>query len=189
MAAQVHEWAQSLESLHAQAWKRLLRGVNDRRAAGRHPTLATVDAQGTPQLRTIVLRSADPEASMLRVYSDCHAAKVAELRANPAAGVHIWDREAHLQIRAVAVASIVTGSSVAALWEKIPEHARCNYGTQPRPGTLLDDGLDYERIPAFEDFAVIELAIQQFDLLHLGHVHRRARFHRSDDWAGQWIAP
>jgi spermidine/putrescine transport system substrate-binding protein len=49
MAEALHEWARSLPDLHSQGWKRLVRGVNDRRAAGRHPTLATVDAQGMPQ--------------------------------------------------------------------------------------------------------------------------------------------
>ncbi len=185
----VHEWAASLEGLRDQVWKRLLRGVNDRRAAGRHPTLATVDAGGMPQLRTVVLRAADRQAATLRVYSDCNAAKVAQLAAHPSAGIHIWDRDAHLQIRVMAKAEVMTGEPMAPLWEKIPEHARCNYGTQPRPGEAIDEGLAYERIPRFEDFAVITLVIQEFDALHLGHQHRRALFRREDDWQGQWLAP
>ncbi len=189
MSGEVHEWARSLETIREQGWKRLLRGVNDRRAAGRHPTLVTVDAEGMPQARTVVLRAADPETAVLKVYSDCNAAKVAEVRQSQSAGIHIWDREAHLQIRILARASVVMGEPVAALWDRIPEHARCNYGTQPAPGKPIDQGLAYERLPNFDDFAVIELAVMQLDLLHLGHEHRRARFERDDGWAGRWLAP
>jgi pyridoxine/pyridoxamine 5'-phosphate oxidase len=185
----VHSWARHLPDLHAQGWKRLVRGVNDRRAAGRHPTIATVDDQGMPQARTVVLRAADPQAGILRVYTDRHAPKVAEVSARPHAALHIWDKDAHLQLRILARVAVRTGEPVADLWERIPEHARCNYGTLPGPARPIDEGLAYQRVPNFDDFAVLELTVESMELLHLGYVHRRARFERADDWAGQWLAP
>jgi hypothetical protein len=54
-----HTWAQMLGTLYTQAWHRLVRGVHDRHAPARHPTLATVTPDGWPQARTVVLRAAD----------------------------------------------------------------------------------------------------------------------------------
>jgi len=110
MTEERHDWARSMDGLLEQAWKRLGRGVADRRAAARHPTLATVDADGWPQARTVVLRGADRAASQLTVYTDRKAGKVAELLHTPRAAVHVWDQTAHLQIRAVAEAVIHTGA-------------------------------------------------------------------------------
>ncbi len=40
MIPDLHPWASSLSEIYAQVWMRLLRGVRDRRAPARHPTLA-----------------------------------------------------------------------------------------------------------------------------------------------------
>jgi pyridoxine/pyridoxamine 5'-phosphate oxidase len=62
MTTVLHPWAADLSDLHAQVWTRLMRGVRDRRASSRHPTLATVTPDGKPQARTVVLRAADISA-------------------------------------------------------------------------------------------------------------------------------
>jgi pyridoxamine 5'-phosphate oxidase len=56
MSAEVHAWAADLGLLRAHVWDRLVRGVHDRRAAARHPTLATVAPDGLPEARTVVSR-------------------------------------------------------------------------------------------------------------------------------------
>ena len=189
MTEERHDWARSMDGLLEQAWKRLGRGVADRRAAARHPTLATVDADGWPQARTVVLRGADRAASQLTVYTDRKAGKVAELLHTPRAAVHVWDQTAHLQIRAVAEAVIQTGGVVAETWRGLSAHAQRCYGFQPASGLAIADALDYEVWPQPEDFAVIELNVTHLEVLHLGHRHRRAGFDRSQDWAGQWLVP
>ncbi|MEX0448457.1 pyridoxamine 5'-phosphate oxidase family protein [Spiribacter sp. 221] len=189
MNPESHEWATSLPALHDQAWKRLRRGVADRRSAGRHPTLVTVDAEGGPQARTVVLRAADRKEATLRIYTDRHSDKVGEVQANPVAGLHFWDSAAHLQIRLQGNVSVLSGESVRAVWESLPDHARDCYGRDPAPGNVLDEALDYRKWSDLAAFAVMELTIQWMDILHLGRHHRRARFERSDGWAGQWVVP
>ena len=56
MIANPHPWSEQLDTLHTHAWHRLIRGVHDRHAPARHPTLATVSPDGMPQARTAVLR-------------------------------------------------------------------------------------------------------------------------------------
>ncbi len=189
MHPEQHDWARSLDGLHDQVWKRLARGVADRRAPGRHPTLATVDAQGMPQARTVVLRAADREAATLRVYTDRTADKVEEVRNTPWAAIHIWDNVAHLQMRLSATVTILTGEPVLPVWSQLSDHARRCYGFQPGSGAPLADGLDYDRWPDPGAFAILQLQLEQIEALHLGHHHRRARFRRDDQWGGQWLVP
>lgn len=189
MTTDPHPWAADLGTLHAQVWARLVRGVGDRHAPARHPTLATLSPEGWPQARTVVLRAADPVAGTLDLHTDIQSAKVAGLRLHPRAGVHVWDASAHLQTRIEATVEILTGDAVAALWARVPDPSRQSYGTQPPPGTPIADALAYEKRPDFACFAVLRCTVQGIDAVHLGPNHRRARYERASGFAGQWLAP
>lgn len=189
MTTDPHPWATGLESLHAQVWARLLRGVGDRHAPARHPVLATVAQGGVPQARTVVLRAADPAAGTLDIHTDLRSPKVAALRENPHAALLVWDASAHLQTRIDATAAILTGAEVAAIWARVPDPSRQAYGATPAPGVPIPDALAYDKTPDAAHFAVLRLTVQAIDALHLGPQHRRARFDRADGWAGRWLAP
>jgi pyridoxamine 5'-phosphate oxidase len=189
MNADPHPWAAELASLHAQVWTLLLRGVHDRHAAARHPTLATVTPAGMPQARTVVLRAADKAAGSLDIYTDLHSAKVAQLRATPFAALHIWDSAAHLQLRLEAEVAILTGADVAEIWARVPAPSRMAYGSIPATGQPIAQGLAYSKTPDAASFVVLRLNIGAMDVVHLGPDHRRAQFMRADGWAGQWLAP
>lgn len=189
MSNDAHPWAADLASLHGQVWTRLVRGVHDRHAPARHPTLATIGTDGKPQARTVVLRAADSAAACLDIHTDIQSAKVSELRVDPRAMLHVWDPSPHLQVRIEAEVAILSGAEVAATWDRVPEASRRAYGSTPAPGTLIEDALGYEKSPDPASFAVLRLSVQAIDALHLGPDHRRARFERGDGWAGQWLAP
>jgi len=184
-----HPWTTTLEGLHTEVWTRLVRGVHDRRAAARHPTLATVAPSGAPQLRTVVLREADRARARLRVYTDAQSAKVAELRARAQAALHVWDSGAHLQMRLSASVTILTGEAVADLWDQLSNGARLAYGSEPAPGQPLPEALAYRKLPDLGAFVVLDFSVEEMDILYLGAQHRRARFTRKDDWSGVWCAP
>jgi len=189
MTTDPHPWAADLSLLHAQVWARLIRGVNDRHAPARHPTLATVTADGAPQARTVVLRAADAAAGTLDLHTDLRSAKVTELMRQPLAALHIWDSGAHLQTRITARVDILSGPAVADLWSRVPDASRQSYGTQPAPGQPISAALDYEKRPDANSFAVLRCHVQALDVLHLGPSHCRARFDRADGWSGIWLAP
>lgn len=189
MMTDPHPWASALDSLHAQVWTQLVRGVSDRRAPARHPTFATVSPQGWPEARTVVLRAADPVAATLEIHTDLRSAKVAALRVNPRAALHVWEASAHLQIRITADVTILSGEAVAATWAKVPDPSRQSYGTKPAPGLPIAGALDYTKPADPDSFAVLRCRVQGLDIVHLGPHHRRARFDRADGWAGQWLAP
>lgn len=189
MKSDPHPWASDLAGLHAEVWLRLTRGVHDRHAPARHPTLATVTSDGRPQARTVVLRAADKAASTLDIHTDLRSAKVGELRATPFAALHVWDTSAHLQLRLEAQVTLLTGQDVAAIWAGVPDTSRGSYGSTPAPGEPIAQALDYRKAADPSSFAVLRLEVFSIDALHLGPNHRRARFDRKTSWAGVWLSP
>ena len=189
MKPDLHPWAADLSLLYAEVWTRLTRGVHDRHAPARHSTLATVTPDGRPQARTVVLRAADKLAATLDIHTNIQSAKVQELRATPFAALHVWDASAHLQLRLEARVTILTGQDVAAIWAGVPAASRLSYGSSPAPGQPIAQALAYSKEPDPSCFAVLRLTVSTTDALHLGPNHRRARFDRTDGWAGEWLAP
>ena len=175
--------------LLAQAWQHLARGVADRRAPARHPVFATVSPDGLPEARMVVLRAASESAGTLEIHSDSETAKVAVLRAQPLAALHVWVPRAQLQIRMSAEVEILTGAQVMAQWEKVPCAARVSYGTEPPPGKPIPQAQAYEQPGDPARFAVLRCILSRMDLLQIGTPHRRAVYCRQDHWQGTWVAP
>ena len=184
-----HPWAHELGSLYDHAWQRLVRGVHDRHAPARHPTLATVSPDGLPKARTVVLRAADKSLGRLEIHTNLHSSKIADLMAKPVAALHVWDSGSWLQIRLQVDVKVASGTDVADTWARVPERSRTAYSSSRAPGHPIPAALAYDHAPDPAVFAVLQLDIQTLDLLHLGADHRRAQFTRENDWAGQWLVP
>jgi hypothetical protein len=165
------------------------RGVADARAPARHIALATTAPDGAPQVRTVVLRAAEPEAGTIDIHTDLRSAKVAALRARPQAEALVWDRRARLQVRLSGEVAILTGEGAAALWARVPMAARPVYGADPPPGTPIAGALAYASGDGTAAFAVLRLTLGRIEVLHLGERHRRAAFLRDGNWEGQWLSP
>lgn len=189
MTTDPHPWACDLSRLYDESWLRLIRGVHDRHAPARHPTLATVTPEGRPQARTVVLRAADKATATLDIHTDLRSAKVEHLRNTPYAALHVWDATAHLQLRLEAHVTLLTGLDVTAIWESVPAVSRLSYGSTPAPGQRIAQALNYTKVADPESFVILRLAVATVDVLHLGPNHRRAQFVRSDNWAGTWLVP
>ena len=189
MTLDPHPWAQQLGTLYDHGWQRLVRGVHDRHAPARHPTLATVSPEGLPKARTVVLRAADKSQVRLEIHTNLHSSKIVDLMAKPVAALHVWDSGSRLQIRVEAEVEIASGADVADTWARVPERSRTAYSSSHTPGQPIPSALDYDNAPDHAVFAVLQLNIRALDLLHLGADHRRARFTRENHWAGQWLVP
>ncbi|MGB0497228.1 MAG: pyridoxamine 5'-phosphate oxidase family protein [Rubricella sp.] len=181
------EWWESLDGHLDRAWSTLSRGVADRRAPARHLTLATIAQDGAPALRTVVLRGARRSDAVLEVHTDARSAKVAELRLDPRAAVHIWDPKARFQIRLSSRVEIVMGDAGA--WASVPPRARAVYGEGPPPGAPVPEPVPQRGEGDQAAFTRLLLHLDRIETLHLGEdMHRRAAF-LAPDWAGGWIAP
>lgn len=184
----------TLDLCRADAFRLLARGAADRRSPMHTPVLASVDGDGAPALRTVVLRAWDPAARVLRVHTDLRSPKVAELRARPRAALLAYDPGQRVQLRLSGTVSLHAGDAVAAsAWAESRPASRTCYAAAHAPGAEV-----HAPAPAPTDtdagwpnFVAICLRLEVLDYLSLAHSgHRRARF----DWrdgalVGRWVAP
>ena len=150
---------------------------------------ATVSADTTPEVRTVVLRAADSDAQVLEIYTDLQSDKITSLRATPKASIVLWDEALKLQIRLQTEVAILSGGAVMDRWRDIPDHSKLSYGITPAPGHIIATSDDYVKAPDPSVFAVLSCRVSHIDAVHLGRPHRRAAFSRVSDWTGKWLAP
>jgi hypothetical protein len=167
------------------------------------PVVCSVDEQGLPHARVMVLRKADPAAGTLRFHTDARSPKVGQLDGKPVA-VLAYHAAEQVQLRISGQARI--GRSVAevdGIWNQSTLFARRCYLAEQAPGTPLPgpaSGLPAwiegqqptaeQIVPARANFAVLWVGVTSIDWLHLANSgHRRALFRAEDGWAGAWVAP
>ncbi len=186
---------QTLDDVLADTFRRLSRGVADRRSAFRSPALATTGPDGRPQVRTVVLRGFDPAARLLTIHSDLRAAKIEALRADPAAALHVWDESAQIQVRIDGTATVSANDDLARTeWARLHGGSRMAYRSQPVPATPVEDPAGIPRVEeaaAFAQFAVLQVRMDRLEWLHLAREgQRRAAFAWRDGVLEQrWLVP
>ena len=192
-----------LPAILAHAWQLLVRGGADRKSPVHTPVVASVDGDGLPQARVMVLRKADPADGTLRFHTDARSPKVAQLDGQ-AVAVLAYHAAEQVQLRISGLARIGRSvDEVDAIWNQSTLFARRCYLAEAPPGTPLlgpASGLPAwiegqqptpEQIaPARANFAVLWVGVTAIDWLHLANSgHRRALFRARDGWTGEWLAP
>ncbi len=189
------------------AWSLLEAGAKDRRSPLHTPTVSTLDLNGAPQSRILVLRQANKVQRQLRFNTDKRSPKVAEITADNRMSVLLYDAEAKVQLRLSGCAHIVTdGQHVDEIWHAADRFARRCYMANAAPSSIADaptSGLpqsvegrkpeEAELIPARANFALLQFEVQMIDWLYLAtQGHRRAvyRFDKTaQSWLGDWAIP
>jgi len=194
------ELAEALDT----GWRLLVRGGADRRSPMHTPVVASIDIQGRPDVRVMVLRAADRASASLRFHTDARSPKCAELHGRAVSVLAYHPGEA-IQLRATGAAQVVgDGEDVDRIWTQSTPFARRCYLAAAAPGTALmapASGLpdwvegrkptEAELAPARANFALVMISIDAIDWLHLAQTgHRRALFRRDgNDWRGEWRVP
>jgi pyridoxamine 5'-phosphate oxidase len=195
----------TLDAVLADIWTRLVRGGADRRSAFHTPIVASIDADGTPQQRVMVLRKCVEADAIMRFHTDMRSAKVNEIAAGSRVSVLGYDAAAKIQIRAGGLATVTgAGDAADAAWiASSPSSRRC-YLTRYPPGSVSEkpiSGLPMSlenRVPERSEtevgrvnFAVLVVKLDTLEWLYLAHDgHVRARFAEENGaWKGQWLIP
>lgn len=171
-------------------WKELQRAVLDRRHEWRTPVLATVDVDGMPQARTVVLRRADARQASLQFFTDRRSPKVAELEATPSVSMVFWSPRLSWQLRISAAATVQRDEpDVDAVWGRIGSSpAAADYLAATAPGK--PQGYEHEARPtdpSAHHLAIVTLKVLCMDWLNLAHTgHRRAKL---TDQECEWCVP
>ena len=188
-----------LQAVLSEATRLLSRAVADRRSPMHTPTVATIGLDGRPRLRTVVLRGFDPARREFRFHTDVRSDKIAEIRAEPRIGLHVYDPGSRVQIRLGARAMLHTDDAVAEnAWQTSQPMSRACYAIQPGPGTAIEAGGAFalptgpaEIAGGRPNFVAVTGVIDELEWLHLAASgHRRALF----GWVGEactagWQAP
>ena len=194
-----------LEAIEADIWTRWIRGAADRRSPFHTPAVGTVDRDGAPDARVMVLRQVDRIAGSFRFHTDRRAAKVDQLARSGRVAIIGYDTRAKIQLRASGIAAIATqGAPVDEAWAATSLSARRCYLADPAPGSVASgptSGLPKAFETALPDiaaseagrpnFAILIATIDRFEWLQLAATgHRRAAFTRDGDaWHGMWLVP
>lgn len=189
------------------AWQLLDDGARQRKSAAHTPVLATVDRDGAPDQRVLVLRKAERQLARLRFHTDARSPKIEAIGAGTKAHVLFYDPVTAQQLRLGGTAVALTaGHEVEAAWAESTAFARRCYLTTAAPGSAteqaasgLPEGVagreptEDELVPARLNFALIHFTILSIDWLHLANSgHRRALFRHPDaqtPWQGRWLIP
>ena len=171
------------------AWAQISRGRADKKSPARCPTFITKNNHGYPRARTLVLRRSNRESDEIEFHTDKTSQKMLSLEKDPRAGIHFWLPRTQLQIQMDVIVEVRVGELTLSNWKNVPNSSRSSFGTIPSPGTVIQKSLDYSQLPDQNRFAILICHIKLIELLHLGAKHVRARFMKSQQWNGQWLAP
>jgi pyridoxamine 5'-phosphate oxidase len=159
--------------------------------------LATVAADGTPRVRTLVFRGWSA-ASQLELLTDGRSAKLEELQANPAVELCWLLPRARCQFRLRGQVQILpaepAGPEHQHHWQALTPGGRALWGW-PTPGDPFHASEAFPAelpadtpIPA--SFVLLRIALQQVELLDLSaHPHRRRRWCAATAWAETTLNP
>lgn len=171
----------------------LAQGASDAQSPFHTLTLGTVGPQG-PRLRSVILRGFDRAEWRLEIHTDARSPKVAELEAEPAVELLVWEPESRRQLRLSGLARLHHDDErSAAAWAGLGEHTRATYRVGAAPSSRLEDGealQDVDEAAAEAAFLVIEVALSGIEYLRLAREgNRRALFERDEDEAvaGCWL--
>ncbi|MDI9405412.1 MAG: pyridoxamine 5'-phosphate oxidase family protein [Chitinophagaceae bacterium] len=181
-------------------WRPLLRGARERE--GRSPLarwlqLATIAADGTPRVRTLVFRGWSGPAA-LDLLSDARSAKVTELIGQPAVELCWLLPRARCQFRlrgsVLALPPLQLDQERSRHWRQLTPSGRALWGWPPPGEPLQDDGCFPATLaadgPPPHTFALLRIDLTQVELLELtDHPHSRRRWRAAADWAEERLNP
>tara|TARA_B100001123_G_C15277327_1_gene1012661 strand:+ start:1261 stop:1875 length:615 start_codon:yes stop_codon:yes gene_type:complete len=201
-----NEFYDDLAGTLERSWRLLETAVADPASPARTPVLISVDADGLAQGRTVVLRDFNRQQRQLKVYTDVRSAKVAQLRAQPNCTLVGYQPDPMIQLRLNTRAVIHHDNELTRdAWTVMPGPNRCNYLTDPDPGSLSVEPTDgrpvitAESVPtqkeneiAYSHFSVIVFTVNELEWLYLPRRgHRRAQFiwDDADSLQSHWLIP
>ncbi len=191
----------SLNTVHNKIWKFLEEGITDSKSGFHFPTISTIDKNGYPSSRTVVLRKIEKKSKIISFNTDIRSNKWLEIKNNNKVSVNIYDATKKTQIRILGMAILnYKNASWDSAWELTPNMSRECYSTPYSPSTIIqkpediDNNLKNITDKQFDKFKInfgrIDIHINSLDWLYLIHSgHRRARFIYNKKISMSWLAP
>ena len=154
-----------LVALDNDCWNILENGANDGDSGFHFLTLASVDQQGQPQARTLVLRRVDRLTRVLEFHTDMRSAKWQALKINPAVAVLGYSNKIQLRLQGTAELHVAHSPVAAAAWQRLPNRTQKTYA-EAAPGSDIDITSANEA-RAEDNFGVLLITISLLDYCKL----------------------
>lgn len=184
----------------------LIDGAQDRHKAAHHPVVASIDRDGRPQQRVMILRDCNWESRLLRFHTDARSHKIAQVYDTAWVSALVYDEAAKIQIRLTGRAWIDIHDIAEQAWQESTRFARRCYMAERAPGMEVDgptsglpewiegvQPLDEQLVPARKNFAALMICFDEIDFLYLANAgHRRTHWRWDEtkaDWSGRWLVP
>ena len=169
-----------LPAIHQACWQQLAACATDKAHAWRVMGLATLNGD-VPDLRSVVIREADPDARTLMFFTDARSPKVNQIMAQPQAMLLAWSPALSWQLRLrVRLAVQTSGLAVSSRWARLKMSPAAQDYLSPLPPGAPLTGAVPPQTPERDSrnhFMVVQALVQQIDWLELRPGgHRRAMF-------------
>jgi len=178
------------------AWQVLAEAVTNRHSGFRTLNLATVAADGSPTVRTVVLRACDRTQNQLRFNTDRRSPKISQIIAEPRAMLHGYDADQKLQLRMRCHLHLATDQQCEAAWEQTARMSRECYQVTSAPSTPTPslETIEFDAATTQEGFIHFKPVFAQIDYIEWLYLaakgHRRARFTLSSaPTKMEWLVP
>ena len=190
-----------LKNIHSQVWEDFKDGVKNTKSSFHFPVISTIDKDGFPSSRTVVLRKIDKKNKIISFNTDIRSNKWNEIINNNKVSVSIYDTSKKTQIRILGKAIVNYKNKIwESAWNSTPRMSRECYSTPYSPSTVIskpeDIDLNLKKIKTEDyekykiNFERIDIHIYSLDWLYLVHSgHRRAKFIYDKEVSMVWIAP
>lgn len=190
-----------LKNIHNEIWEDLKDGVKNTKSSFHFPVISTIDKDGFPSSRTVVLREINKKNKIISFNTDVRSNKWLEINNNNKVSVNIYDANKKTQIRIIGAATVnYKNKKWDSAWESTPKMSRECYSTPYSPSTVIskpddiDINLNQIKTENYEKYKVnfgrVDIKIYSLDWLYLIHSgHRRAKFIYDKKISMVWMAP
>lgn len=188
MSPPEHHDPETLAEIEARIWHELVRAAVDRSHAWRTAVLATVDAQGEADARSVVIREVDASRRELVFFADARSPKITQFKTRPQGTMVMWSPELGWQLRLRLTLRVNTsGLVVSSRWARLKmTPAAYDYLSPLPPGSPVAHPAPVRGTR--EHFAVVTAQVQALDWLCLRSTgQRRALF--STQAPPSWLQP
>ena len=183
--------------------------LNNGLSTTKHPfhiaCVATINIDGFPESRFLVLREANLESKYLLFQTDIRSNKINSIKSNPHAEVVFYDKESKIQVRIPVKIQVHNQDDVTLKrWNLLQHYSKLCYSTPNAPGDLLNDpsdnDIDYSKHATkqellesgYVNFSVLMCFFDKIEYLYLsskGHIRACIYWNDKGEKELQWLAP
>lgn len=182
------------DELFSHLWRRIADASTDRNSPFHLATFCTIDRDGSPAARQIIVRQVDVARRQIVFHTDRRSPKVEQIARESRVALLFWDANSRTQLRlsGTAAAESDTDGAKQLIASAHPGTLKV-YRTIAAPSTPIAEPHAFECAPEpiLTNLAIVTVSVMELEWLWLDDAgHRRCRFDlRLSDVAHQWLVP